>query len=76
MVMMGLLFDFDRFGVWVEKLKINFYVFIYVMLFNMFILLGVVVVRIKGEIVVVIGVGGVFGGEKDEVCVVIGLVKI
>jgi uncharacterized protein GlcG (DUF336 family) len=76
MVTMGPLFDFDRLGIWVEKLKTNPYASTYATLPNMFILPGAVAVRIKGEIVAAIGVGGAPGGEKDEACAAAGLAKI
>ncbi|WP_245334280.1 GlcG/HbpS family heme-binding protein [Bradyrhizobium guangdongense] len=76
LVTMGPLFDFDRLGVWVEKLKTNPYASTYATLPNMFLLPGAVAVRIKGEIVAAIGVGGAPGGEKDEACAAAGLAKI
>jgi uncharacterized protein GlcG (DUF336 family) len=76
MVTMGPLFDFDKLGVWVEKLKTNPYASTYATLPNMFLLPGAVAVRIRGEIVAAIGVGGAPGGEKDEACAAAGLSKI
>lgn len=76
MVTMGPLFGFDALGVWVETLKTNPYASTYAMLPNMFLLPGAVAVKIKGEIVAAIGVGGAPGGEKDEACAAAGLAKI
>lgn len=76
MVTMGPLFNFDTLSVWVEKLKTNRYASTYATLPNMFILPGAVAVRIRGEIVAAIGVGGAPGGEKDEACAAAGLAKI
>lgn len=76
MVTMGPVFDFDRLGVWVEKLKTNPNASAFATLPNMFLLPGAVAVRMKGEIVAAIGVGGAPGGEKDEMCAVAGLAKI
>jgi len=73
---MGPLFGFDTLGVWVEKLKTNPYASTYATLPNMFLLPGAVAVKIKGEIVAAIGVGGAPGGEKDEACAAAGLAKI
>lgn len=76
LVTMGPLFGFDTLGVWVEKLRSNPYASTYATLPNMFLLPGAVAVKIKGEIVAAIGVGGAPGGEKDEACAAAGLAKI
>lgn len=76
MVTMGPLFGFDRLGDWVEKLKTNPLAPAYASLPNIFLLPGAVAVKINGEIVAAIGVGGAPGGEKDEVCAAAGLAKI
>jgi uncharacterized protein GlcG (DUF336 family) len=76
MVTMGPLFGFDRLGAWVETLKTNPYASAYATLPNLFLLPGAVAVRIKGEMVAAIGVGGAPGGEKDEACAAAGLARI
>lgn len=76
LVTMGPLFGFDTLGPWVEKLRSNPYASTYATLPNLFLLPGAVAVKIKGEIVAAIGVGGAPGGEKDEVCAAAGLAKI
>jgi len=76
LVTMGPLFGFDALGVWVEKLRTNPHASTYATLPNMFLLPGAVAVKIKGEIVAAIGVGGAPGGEKDEACAAAGLAKI
>ncbi len=75
-VTMGPLFGFDALGAWVEKLKANPYASAYASLPDIFLLPGAVAVRVKGEIVAAIGVGGAPGGEKDEICAAAGLAKI
>lgn len=76
LVTMGPLFAFDRLGTWVEQLKTNPYASTYATLPNIFLLPGAVAVKVKGEIVAAIGVGGAPGGEKDEQCALAGLAKI
>lgn len=75
-VTMGPLFGFDRLGDWVEKLKNNPLAPSYASLPNIFLLPGAVAVKVNGEVVAAIGVGGAPGGEKDEMCAVAGLAKI
>jgi uncharacterized protein GlcG (DUF336 family) len=75
-VTMGPLFGFDTLGAWVEKLRTNPYASAYASLPDIFLLPGAVAVKIKGEIVAAIGVGGAPGGEKDEVCAAAGLARI
>lgn len=75
-VTMGPIFGFDRLGDWVEQLKTNPYAPAYASLPNIFLLPGAVAVKIKGEIVAAIGVGGAPGGSNDEICAVAGLEKI
>ncbi|WP_374384879.1 heme-binding protein [Dongia sp.] len=76
LVTFGPLFGFDRLGIWVEKLKSNPYAASYASLPNIFLLPGAVAVKIDGEMVAAIGVGGAPGGEKDEACAEAGLEKI
>lgn len=75
-VTMGPLFGFDRLGDWVEKLKTNPFAATYATLPDIYLLPGAVVVKMRGEIVAAIGVGGAPGGEKDEICAAAGLTKI
>lgn len=75
-VTMGPVFGFDSLGAWVEKLATNPYVSAYASLPEIFLLPGAVAVKIKGEIVAAIGVGGAPGGDKDELCATAGLAKI
>jgi uncharacterized protein GlcG (DUF336 family) len=76
LVTMGPLFGFDTLGPWVERLKTNPYASAFATLPNIFLLPGAVAVKIKGETVAAIGVGGAPGGEKDEACAAAGLAKI
>ncbi len=76
MVTMGPLFGFDALGNWVERLKTNPNASAYASLPNMILLPGSVTVKIDGEVVAAIGVGGAPGGEKDEACAAAGLAKI
>lgn len=75
-VTMGPLFGFDRLGDWVEKLKANPFAATYATLPDIYLLPGAIAVKMKGEIVAAIGVGGAPGGEKDEICAAAGLAKI
>lgn len=75
-VTFGPIFGFDRLGDWVEQLKGNPYAPAYASLPNIFLLPGAVAVKIKGEIVAAIGVGGAPGGRNDEICAEAGLAKI
>ena len=75
-VTFGPIFGFDRLGDWVEKLKTNPYASAYASLPNIFLLPGAVAVKIKGEIVAAIGVGGAPGGQNDEICAEAGLARI
>ena len=43
---------------------------------DIILLQGGVVIRVKGEIIAAIGVGGAPGGDKDEICAQAGVAKI
>ena len=73
---MGPIFGFDRLGDWVEKLKTNPAAAALASIPNIIALPGAVAVRMRGEIVAAIGVGGAPGGDKDEACAQAGLNKI
>ncbi|MBI3452565.1 MAG: heme-binding protein [Rhodospirillales bacterium] len=73
---MGAIFDFDRLGVWVDKLKSNPNATALASIPGIILLPGAVAVKIRGEIVAAIGVGGAPGGDKDEECALAGLDKI
>lgn len=75
-VTMGPIFGFDALGVWVEKLKASPSATGLATIPNIIVLPGAVAVKIKGEIVAAIGVGGAPGGDKDEMCAAAGLAKI
>ncbi len=75
-VTMGPVFGFETLGAFAEKLKANPSGAALVTLPNILALPGAVAVKIKGEIVAAIGVGGAPGGEKDEACATAGLAKI
>jgi uncharacterized protein GlcG (DUF336 family) len=75
-VTMGPVFGFETLGVFAEKLKANPSGPALVTLPDILVLPGAVAVKIKGEIVAAIGVGGAPGGEKDEACAAAGLAKI
>lgn len=75
-VTMGPVFGFDTLGVWVEKLKTNPAAGALASIPNIIALPGAVAVKIHGEVVAAIGVGGAPGGEKDEACAMAGLNKI
>lgn len=73
---MGPIFGFDALGVWVERLKANPSAPALASVPNIIVLAGAVAVKMKGEIVAGIGVGGAPGGDKDEACAAAGLAKI
>lgn len=75
-VTMGPIFNFDRLGAWVEKLRSNPNAAALASIPGIILLPGAVAVRIHGEIVAAIGIGGAPGGEKDEDCALAGLDKI
>lgn len=75
-VTMAPIFGFDRLGDWVEKLKTNPYAPAYASLPDIFLLPGGVAIRIQGEVVAGLGVGGAPGGQNDEICAVAALEKI
>lgn len=75
-VSMGPIFGFDVLSLWVEKLKGNQNAAALATIPNIIVLPGAVAVKIKGEIVAAIGVGGAPGGDKDEACAMKGLEKI
>lgn len=75
-VTMGPIFGFDALGVWVERLKSNPNAAALATIPNIIVLPGAVSVKIKGETVAAIGVGGAPGGDKDEACAMKGLEKI
>ncbi len=75
-VSIGPIFGFDALSVWVEKLKTNPNAAAYSSIPNVIVLPGAVAIKIKGEIVAAIGVGGAPGGDKDEACAMKGLEKI
>lgn len=72
----GPMFGFDALSVWVEKLKTDPRAAAFATLPNIILLPGAVAVKVKGETVAAIGVGGAPGGEKDEACARKGLDKI
>jgi uncharacterized protein GlcG (DUF336 family) len=73
---MAPIFGFDRLGDWVETLKTNPYAPAYASLPDIFLLPGGVAIRIHGEVVAGLGVGGAPGGQNDEICAVAALEKI
>lgn len=75
-VSMGPIRGFDALSVWVEKMKNNPNTAAISMIPNFILLPGAVAVKIKGEIVAAIGVGGAPDGDKDEACAAKGLEKI
>lgn len=75
-VTMGPIFGFDVLGDWVEQLKTNPFAPTYATLPNLFLLPGAVGVKMDGEIVAAIGIGGAPGGANDEICAKAALAKI
>ncbi|WP_395018591.1 heme-binding protein [Dongia sp.] len=75
-VTMGPIFGFTVLGDWVEQLKTNPYAATYATLPNLFLLPGAVGVKIDGEMVAAIGVGGAPGGGNDEICAKAALARI
>lgn len=75
-VTMGPIFGFDVLGDWVEQLKTNRFAPTYAALPNLFLLPGAVGVKMDGEIVAAIGIGGAPGGANDEICAKAALAKI
>jgi len=75
-ITLGPIFGFETTSQFVERLKSNPSAPALVSLSNVLPLAGAVAVRIHGEILAAIGVGGAPGGEKDEACAAAGLAKI
>ncbi len=75
-VTMAPIFGFDRLGDWVEALQSNPFAPAFASLPDIFLLPGAVVVKLDGEVVAALGVGGAPGGQNDELCAVAGLAKI
>jgi len=75
-ITLGPIFGFETTSQFVERLKGNPSAPALVSLSNVLPLAGAVAVRIRGEIVAAIGVGGAPGSEKDEACAAAGLGKI
>ncbi|GAB2179474.1 GlcG/HbpS family heme-binding protein [Dongia sp. agr-C8] len=75
-VTMGPIFGFDVLGDWVEQLKTNPFAATYATLPNLFLLPGAVGVKMDGEMVAAIGIGGAPGGANDEICAKAALAKI
>ena len=75
-ITLGPVFGFDTTAQFVERLKGNPSAPALVSLPNILPLAGGVAVKIKGETVAAIGVGGAPGGEKDEACAQAGLARI
>jgi len=75
-VTLGPIFGFDTTGQFVERLKNNPAAPALVSLPDILPLAGGVAVKVGGEIVAAIGVGGAPGGEKDEACAQAGLAII
>jgi uncharacterized protein GlcG (DUF336 family) len=75
-ITLGPIFGFDTTSQFVDRLKNNPAAPALASLPNVLPLAGAVAVKIKGEIVAAIGVGGAPGGDKDEACAQAGLAKI
>ena len=75
-VTMGPIFKFDASSQFVEKFSKNPSPPALSTLPNIALLPGAVAIRVKGEIVAALGVGGAAGGDKDEICAQAGLAKI
>lgn len=75
-VTLGPVFSFDRLSDGVEKFRANPSASALASLPDTLFLAGAVGVKIDGELVAALGVGGAPGGDKDEACAVAGLAKI
>ena len=75
-ITLGPIFGFETTSQFVERLKNNPAAPALASLPNVLPLAGAVAVKIKGEMVAAIGVGGAPGGDKDEACAQAGLAKI
>lgn len=75
-VSMGPIRGFDTLGIWIETMKTNPSAAAIATIPNFILVSGAVAVKIKGEIVAAIGVGGAPDGDKDEACAMKGLEKI
>jgi uncharacterized protein GlcG (DUF336 family) len=75
-VSLGPIAGFDTMLAYVEKARGNPAAAALATLPNVILLPGAVAVKVKGEIVAAIGVGGAPGGEKDEACATAGLAAI
>lgn len=75
-VTLGPVFGFDALSTFVEKTRGGPNTQALASLPDVLLLAGGVGVKVKGEIVAAIGVGGAPGGEKDEACAAAGLARI
>lgn len=75
-ITLGPIFAFDTLGAFAEKMKANSFQSSFLTIPNIILLPGAVAIKIRGEIVAAIGVGGAPGGDKDEACAAAGLAKI
>ncbi|SON56619.1 hypothetical protein HDIA_3078 [Hartmannibacter diazotrophicus] len=75
-ITMGPIFGFDTTSEFVKKAAGNPSAPALVTLPNILLLAGGVAIRIDGEMVAAIGVGGAPGGDKDEACAMDGVKKI
>jgi len=75
-ITLGPVFGFETTSQFVERLKNNPSAPALVSLPDILPLAGGVAVKVRGEIVAGIGVGGAPGGEKDEACAAAGLALI
>ena len=73
---MGPIFGFERLSAWLERLKSNPSAAALASIPGIILLPGAVAVKVRGELVAAIGVGGAPGGDKDEECAIAGLDKI
>lgn len=75
-VTLGPVFGFDRLSQGVEKFRANPNGAAIASLPDILLLAGAVAVKVDGETIAAIGVGGAPGGDRDEDCAVQGLAKI
>ncbi len=75
-VTLGPIFNFDTSSKFVESQKTNPAASALASVPNILPLAGAVAIKIRGEIVAAIGVGGAPGGDKDEACAQAAIAKI
>lgn len=75
-VTLGPEFNFDRSSGFFDLMKTSPYAPQLATVHNVMALPGAVAIKVNGEIVGALGIGGAPGGDKDEVCAAAGVAKV